>query len=124
MATFKGFSTINRPKRYSVTDLELIKQDLLNAFNIKPGELPGRPAVGSTIWSLLFENFTEDTANSLTREIEKTIAIDPRLALDDVQIFNKDNGVLIELSVVTVPGTTVETLQIFFDQSRGQARFV
>jgi hypothetical protein len=48
MATFIGYSTINQYKKFTLTDGELVKRDLLNAFNIRQGTLPGRPDYGST----------------------------------------------------------------------------
>ena len=35
---YKGFSTVNRYKKFRVTDIDLIKQDLINHFNIKKSE--------------------------------------------------------------------------------------
>ena len=50
---YKGFSTYNRSKRFTVTDLDLIKQDIFNHFNIKKGEKLMQPAFGTTIWDTL-----------------------------------------------------------------------
>jgi hypothetical protein len=44
MATFIGFNTVDQFKKFTLTDFELIKRDLINALNIRQGELPGRPA--------------------------------------------------------------------------------
>ena len=49
MPTFIGFNTINQNKKFTLVDFDLIKIDLLNAFNIRQGELPGRPAYGTII---------------------------------------------------------------------------
>ena len=43
MATFVGYNSINQYKRFVLTDLALIKRDLLNYFNIRQGEKVGRP---------------------------------------------------------------------------------
>ena len=56
MPTFIGFNTINQNKKFTAVDFDLIKIDLLNAFNIRQGELPGRPGYGTVIWNYLFEN--------------------------------------------------------------------
>ena len=56
MPTFIGFNTINQNKKFTLVDFELIKRDLLNAFNIRQGELVGRPAYGTSIWDFVFEN--------------------------------------------------------------------
>jgi len=54
MATiFKGFSTVNKVKApYTLTDMALVKQDLLNEFNTRKGERVMRPNFGSIIWDL------------------------------------------------------------------------
>jgi hypothetical protein len=56
MTTFVGFNTQNQYKKFTLVDFELIKRDLLNAFNIRQGQLPGRPAYGTILWDYLFEN--------------------------------------------------------------------
>ncbi len=45
MPTFIGYSTVNRAKKFVLTDFELVKRDLANALNIQQGELPGRPGL-------------------------------------------------------------------------------
>ena len=68
MTTFIGFNTINQNKKFTLTDFELIQRDLLNAFNIRQGELPGRPGYGTTIYSFLFENQVEQLQEELPRK--------------------------------------------------------
>ena len=54
---FNGFSTIGRefkdPKLY---DIELVKQDLLNHFNIRKGEKLENPNFGTNLWNYLTLN--------------------------------------------------------------------
>ena len=56
MTTFIGFNTIDQPKKFTLTDFALVKRDLLNAFNIRPGELVGRPTYGTNLWDYVFDN--------------------------------------------------------------------
>ena len=49
--TYKGFSTNNRSKKFRVTDFELVKQDLINHFNIRKGEKLMNPNFGTIIWN-------------------------------------------------------------------------
>ena len=65
MATFTGYSTINQYKNYTVTDFDLIKRDLLNALTIRQGEMPGRPNVGTTMFTLIFEPQGEPTNKAI-----------------------------------------------------------
>lgn len=124
MTTFVGFSTVNRPKQFTLTDYGLIKQDLINAFNIRQGSLPGRPAVGTAIWAFLFENQIEELQNNITQEIQRVVAQDPRVTITDLQVFPQDNGMLIQMQVQTVQSTTAEILSVFFDVQQRRASYV
>jgi phage baseplate assembly protein W len=124
MATFIGYNTIGATKNYVLTDFELIKRDLLNFFNIRQGEMPGRPSYGTRIWALLFEPQNEETTQILQDEIQRGIDIDPRLRLDSLDVYPQNNGILIEVAVSTVNGVGPETLLIFFDEQNRVARLV
>ena len=87
MATFIGFNTINQFKKFTLTDFELIKRDLLNAFNIRQGQLPGRPAYGTTIWSFMFEPQTQQVQNAIIAEVQRVAGGDTRLYINDIQCF-------------------------------------
>jgi phage baseplate assembly protein W len=124
MTTFVGFNTINQFKKFTLTDFDLIQRDLLNAFNIRQGELPGRPAYGTAIWDFLFENQIEELANNIRREIQRVVAGDPRIEITDIQIFPQENGILIQLQVQVVPSSNAEILSIFFDLQQRSAAYV
>ena len=124
MATFIGYSTINQYKKFTLTDGELVKRDLLNAFNIRQGTLPGRPDYGSTLLDYIFENQDTTTESAIIAEIQRIAAGDPRIYISDLNFYPQENGVLIELQVQIVPGTNTEQLSIFFDQATRQAGFV
>ena len=71
MPTFIGFNTIDQNKKFTAVDFDLIKIDLLNAFNIRQGELPGRPGYGTVLWNYLFENQTQETQAVILQEIQR-----------------------------------------------------
>lgn len=124
MTTFIGFNTINQYKKFTVVDFELIKRDLLNAFNIRQGELVGRPGYGTTLWDNIFENQTQETLRTITTEIERVAGGDPRLFINSVELFPQENGILIQVAVTPVQGQTAELLAIFFDQQTRRASYV
>ena len=124
MPTFIGFSTINQNKKFTAVDFDLIKIDLLNAFNIRQGELPGRPSYGTVIWDYLFENQTQETQAALLQEIQRVCAGDPRVYISGIQIFPQENGILLQLGVAVVPSTNAQQLSIFFDQQQRSATYV
>ena len=124
MTTFIGFNTINQYKKFTLTDFDLIKRDLLNAFNIRQGQLPGRPAYGTVIWDFLFEPQTTQTQNGIEAEIQRVAGGDPRIYISDVQTYPQENGILIEIQLTVVPTQNAEILSIFFDQQQRVATYV
>ena len=122
--TFIGFNTINQFKKFTLTDFPLIKQDLLNAFNIRQGELPGRPDYGTTLWNFLFESQVEELQNNIVDEIQRVAGGDPRVFISDIQIFPQDNGILIQLELTITPSTDASRLAIFFDIVSRRASFI
>lgn len=124
MTTYIGFNTINQIKKFTLTGFELIKQDLLNAFNIRQGELPGRPAYGTVIWSFLFENQLENLVQAMRAEIQRVAGQDPRIAINDIEIYPQNNGILVQVNIQVVPSQNAERLAIFFDQLQRNATYV
>ncbi len=123
MPTFIGYSTINKYKDYTVTDFELVKRDLLNVLNIRQGEMPGRPEVGTSMWSLIYEPQSPSTTKAINSEIQRVVAQDPRIQINDINVYAQENGILIELEVDTVQGQDAELLRVFFDQQQQRASF-
>ena len=124
MTTFVGFNTQNQYKKFTLLDFELIKRDLLNAFNIRKGQLPGRPGYGTILWDYLFENQVEAVTEGIINEVQRVAGGDPRIYINDVQVFPQDNGMLIELQLSVVGGTDAELLSVFFDQTQRNATYV
>jgi phage baseplate assembly protein W len=124
MSTFIGFNTQGQYKKFTLLDTDLIKRDLLNALNIRQGQLPGRPGYGTVLWDFLFENQSFETDQSIIKEIQRVAGGDPRLQIEDIQIFPQENGMLIQLQLAVVPGTDAEQLSIFFDQQTRRASFI
>ena len=123
MTTFIGFNTINQPKKFTLTDFELIKRDLANAFNIQQGQLPGRPEYGTIIWSYVFENQTPETVENIVNEVQRVAGGDPRLYIKDVAVYPQQNGLLIEMQLQVVPSSNAERLALFFDQQSRRATY-
>lgn len=124
MATFIGYNTIGQYKNYVLTDFELVKRDLLNAFSIRQGEVPGRPTVGTTIWNLMFESQTPETTQQVYDEIQRVVAQDPRIFITQAQVYTQQNGMLIELEIDTRDGAEPQMLAILFDEVSRSASYV
>lgn len=124
MPTFIGFNTINQNKKFTLVDFDLIKIDLLNAFNIRQGELVGRPGYGTLLWNYLFENQTQETQQLIYNEIQRVCAGDPRVYISGIQMFPQQNGLLVQVGIAVVPSTNAQLLSIFFDQQQRRATYV
>jgi phage baseplate assembly protein W len=121
MNMYKGFSTISKHKKFTLTDRELVVRNLTNMLNIREGELPGKPEYGTTIWNYLFEPNTVDVERRVTSEIERLINTDPRIVLEDVNYHSQHNGMVLSLDVRILPGVDTEQIRVLFDQDSGDA---
>jgi phage baseplate assembly protein W len=124
MPTFIGFNTQDQFKKFTLLDAELVKRDLLNGLNIRQGQLPGRPQYGTALWDNLFENQTNETTQSIEREIQRVAGYDPRIQISNVEVFPQENGILIQVELAIVPSTDAQLLSIFFDQQQRRASYV
>ena len=124
MATFIGFNTIGQNKQFTAVDFNLVKIDLLNAFNIRQGELIGRPGYGTILWDYLFENQTQEIEQAIYNEVQRVCGGDPRIYLNSTNVYPQQNGILLELELIIVPTTDPQRLSIFFDQTQRVASYV
>jgi len=121
MATYFGYSSIGRNKKFRLVDYELVKRDILNSLSIKQGEKLGNPGYGSNVWNMIFEPLDQVVTDSITTELRKTIQKDPRVRIDDIQLYGQQNGVLVELFVTVLPTTEQQRLQLFFNEKTQEA---
>lgn len=117
MATFKGFNTIGQFKKFGLTDFDLIKRDLLNAFLIREGQLPGRPDLGTRIWNFVFEPLDREIRDQIEYEVRRVIDMDPRLGIDQLNISYNHNTVIVEVAVTVKPEMSAERLFLVFNQA-------
>ena len=117
---YKGFSTISPDsENYRIYDLALVKQDLLNHFNVRQGERLMQPTFGTIIWDLLFDPLTEDLKNLIIQNVNKIINYDPRISAQQVIVTEYENGIQIECVLKYLPYNISEVLKLRFDQRSG-----
>lgn len=117
---YRGFSTANyltnKKKGFSLTNQELVKQDLLNFIYTIPGERPHLPEFGTRIPLLAFEPLDANTLAVVREDLTKAISYDPRLSLIDMVVNAvPDQSMIIafvDLSYVELNVT--ETLKLSF----------
>lgn len=118
--TYKGFSTVSGDSNtYSLYDLNLIKQDLLNHFNIRQGERLENPTFGTIIWDILFEPLTEDIKQLIIKNVEDIINYDPRVTAQSIIVTTYESGIQIECILTYLPYNIQEAIQLKFDQANG-----
>jgi len=121
MATFKGFNTIKQPKKFRLTDYELIKRDLLNAFLIRLGSVPGNPEVGTNIWDYIFDPIDDTLYRIIETEIKRIIALDPRVKLVSLELQKSDYDIIANAKLEVQPNVTTENLSLLFNKDTSLA---
>ena len=149
MPTYVGFSSINAEKprtvnevpglngangliknplvygkKYRLTDAELVIQDLVNALNIRRGEKVGQPSYGTTLWDFVFEPNTPDVTQKLENELQRVVSQDPRLNVNRIRAYPRENGILVELELAVTPFNNAGDLNLFFDNQTNTAAIV
>jgi phage baseplate assembly protein W len=115
--TYRGFSTRTSSKKYTLTDYELAKQDLLNYFSLKKGQKLMQPTFGTIIWDMLFEPLDEGTQDIITQDIIKIVSYDPRLRVGQIAVTTQDTGLLVQLTLSYIPTDQSEMISLNFDKS-------
>jgi phage baseplate assembly protein W len=118
--TYRGFSTVSTDgNSFSLYDLQLIKQDLINNFYIRMGERLEQPEFGTIIWDVIFEPLTEDLKLAIVKNVEQIINFDPRTRAEQVIVTTYESGIQIECVLTYYPYNIQESLQLKFDQENG-----
>ena len=117
MATYRGFNTIDQSKKFRLTDLALVKRNLLNHFKIRKGEKLMQPNFGSIIWNTLFEPLTEETKKIIIDDVTAVVGYDPRLIIDGVIIQQLDSGLQLQISLTYKPANLTTTMNLNFDKN-------
>ena len=117
---FRGHSTVGRTFAASkLYDIELVKQDLLNHFNILKGEKLENPEFGTNIWLYLFDPLDDELKASVIEDVEEIINYDPRVELDKVEVNQYEHGLSVRVSVLYTGYGLGETMDMLFDQQQG-----
>lgn len=112
---YRGFSTIDQYKKFKLSDLDLVKRDLINHFAIRKGEKLMQPNFGSIIWNMLFEPLTPDVQAVITADIKRVVDYDPRLQVDGVLVNEFDTGLQIQIDLTYLPENMADRLILQFD---------
>jgi phage baseplate assembly protein W len=122
MSTYKGFSTVNRTNKFTVTDLDLVKQDLLNAFNTRRGTRVMQPQEGCVVWEKLFDPITETSKSEIIYDITRICQRDPRISLNKINLVERDNSLEFQLEITYLPTDMTQTMVLWFDAGASKVR--
>ena len=107
-----------------MVDSPLVVRDFLNALNIRRGEKVGNPSYGTSIWDFVFEPNTVNVQQALEEEIRRVATLDPRLMLNRVNVYARDNGILVQIELSVTPFNEVGDLSLLFDSTSNTAQFI
>jgi len=113
--TYKGFSTVGQTKKFRLTDLNLVKRDILNHFYIRKGEKLMNPGFGTIIWNVLHEPFTEELKSVITADIKAIASYDPRVSFDNIIVTEYEQGIQILLELRYLQTNQLSQMNLQFD---------
>jgi len=115
---FIGFSTqeMEGKRGWSVTDVQLIKRDLLNEFYTRKGERLMLPLYGTGIWDLLFEPFTDGIQAAIVDDVKRVVGHDPRVSLQGVNVSTSARGIKVAIELKYEPWDSLGTFSLEFDR--------
>jgi len=117
---YRGISTVNSDATsINLYDADLIKQDLLNHFNIRKGEKIYNANFGTIIWDVLFEPMTENIKDAVMKDALSIFDADPRINATNVTILQKDYGIQLYAEIEFIKIRVIEKMIFDFDQQNG-----
>ena len=119
----KGFSThnIQFSNKFTLSGLELAKQDLMNHFNIRKGEKLMSPEFRCIIWDSLYDPLTDAIVEDIESNIQEIVAYDPRIEAESILVEQYENGLLIEMNLTYIPDQQVDRILLDFSQTNSTA---
>lgn len=118
---YKGWSTKRylEDKNFVLTDLELVKEDLINHIFTRKGERVRMANFGTTIPDLIFESLVPDTVEQVKEQLTLVFNYDPRVRLVDMVVLTlaeeKAIVALADLEYIELKAQDRLSLRIEFD---------
>lgn len=112
---FIGFNTVDQPNPpYSLTNIELVKRDILNQFATPMGSRVMLPAFGTKIYDYLFDPFDEYTKNAIIEDAVRVVQSDPRVELVSIDVFQEDQALNVIMNLLFRPESITDNLFVTF----------
>lgn len=99
LSIYRGFSTRNylqTKQSFRLSDIDIVKRDLLNHIFTRIGERYNMPDFGTTIPDLVFEPLDETTIKQIQQQLTYVFNYDPRVQLIGISVIAvpEVNGVI------------------------------
>jgi len=112
---FVGFNTINQPNPpYTLTNLDIVKRDILNQFATPLGSRVMLPNFGTRIYEMLFDPFDEYTKNAIIEDAVRVVNDDPRVELVQIDVYQQDQTLNVVMVLNFVPESVTDSLFVTF----------
>jgi phage baseplate assembly protein W len=112
---FVGFNTVGQPNPpYSLTNIEIVKRDILNQFATPIGSRLMLPSFGSNIFNYLFDPFDDYTKNAIIADAVRVVQDDPRVQFVSIDVFQNDQALTVALVLLFVPESVTDNLFVIF----------
>jgi len=112
---FVGFNTVGQPNPpYSMTNIDLVKRDILNQFATPMGARVMLPGFGTRIYDMLFDPFDEYTKNAIIEDAVRVVQDDPRVQFVSIDVFQSDHALTVALVLLFVPESITDSLFVTF----------
>jgi phage baseplate assembly protein W len=100
-ALYKGFSSyeFERVKEFAISDVELVKLDLLNHIYTRRGSRVMMPTFGTVIPELVFEPLDAITTEILEDELRKVFDFDPRVEIVRFELLVNEDANRVDVQV-------------------------
>ena len=115
---YTGFNSRNKTTGFKLYDVDLVKQDILNHFNIKKGQKLENPSFGTIIWDMLYEPMNEVNKKAINEDVTRIVNADPRVSVTRVQVDATDQGIRIEVELAYLNTNVSEKMSINFDKTK------
>ena len=113
---YRGFSSFEfqKNKSFRLTDISLVKMDLLNHIFTRKGDRVNMPTFGTLIPDLAFEPLDEETLDILHDELEAVIEYDPRVELLSLVMdpLYDENAVTVAIRILYVELNMDEVIEL------------
>ena len=121
VSIINGFSTVNKTRApYSLSNEELVVQDLLNEFHTRKGERVMRPNFGFIGWDLLMEIEDSATEETFKEDIIRIIDKEPRAEHVNTILYISDHTIRAEVVINFLLLNLEETLYLEFTRTSNQ----